>query len=153
MQPYFKNTGKRLIKSPKIYFYDIGVLCSLLNLSSVKELMNHFAVGSIFENFIISEFKKEISETNKSAQIYFYRDNHGNEIDLIIDTGGNLIPIEVKSSTTFSKSFFKGFEYWKKHMDEKIGGFVIYGGDDSQKIQDHQLISWMNLQKVFAKIS
>lgn len=150
LQPYYKNTGKRLIKSPKIYFYDTGVLCSLLNLSSAKELMNHYAVGSIFENFIISEFKKEISETNKSARVYFYRDNHGNEIDLVIDTGGNTIPIEIKSSTTFSKSFFKGFEYWKKHIDEKISGFVIYSGEKSQKILDHQLISWTNLQKVFA---
>lgn len=153
LQPYYKNIGKRLIKSPKIYFYDTGVLCSLLNLSSVNELMNHFAVGSIFENFIISEFKKEISETNRSVQIYFYRDNHGNEIDLIIDTGGNLIPIEIKSSTTFSKTFFKGFEYWKKHVDETTQGFVVYGGEDSQKIQDHEIISWMNLQKVFLKLS
>ncbi|MEX0896086.1 MAG: ATP-binding protein [Patescibacteria group bacterium] len=153
LQPYYKNTGKRLIKSPKIYFYDTGVLCSLLNLSSVNELMNHYAVGSIFENFIVSEFKKEISETNKSARIYFYRDNHGNEIDLIIDTGGNLIPIEIKSSATFSKNFFKGFEYWKKYIDEEAQGFVVYGGDETQKIQDHQLVSWMDLQKIFDKIS
>jgi predicted AAA+ superfamily ATPase len=145
--------GKRHIKSPKIYFYDTGVLCSLLNLSSVKELTNHYAVGSIFENFIISEFKKEISETNKSARIYFYRDNHGNEVDLVIDTGGNLIPVEIKSSATYSKTFFKGFDYWKKHIDAEANGFVIYGGENSQKIQNDQLISWINLQKVFAKIS
>ena len=153
LQPYYKNVGKRLIKSPKIFFYDTGVLCSLLNLSTVNELTNHYAVGSIFENFIISEFKKEISETNKSARIYFYRDNHGNEMDLVIDTAGNLIPIEIKSSATYSKTFFKGFDYWKKHIDEKANGFVVYGGENSQKIQSNELVSWMNLQKVFAKIS
>ena len=153
LQPYYKNVGKRLIKSPKIFFYDTGVLCSLLNLSTVNELTNHYAVGSIFENFIISEFKKEVSETNKSARIYFYRDNHGNEMDLVIDTGGNLIPVEVKSSATYSNTLFKGFDYWKKNIDEKANGFVVYGGENSQKIQSNELVSWMNLQKVFAKIS
>jgi len=153
LQPYYKNMGKRLIKSPKIFFYDTGVLCSLLNLSTVSELSNHYAVGSIFENFIISEFKKEVSETNKSARIYFYRDNHGNEMDLVVDTGGNLIPIEIKSSATYSKTFFKGFDYWRKYIDEKASGFVVYGGENSQKIQYNELVSWMNLQKAFAKIS
>lgn len=152
LRPYYKNVGKRLIKSPKIYFYDTGVLCSLLNLSSVNELTNHFAIGSIFENFIISEFKKEVSETNKSAQVYFYRDNHGNEIDLVIDTGGNLIPIEIKSSVTYSTFFFKGFDYWRKHLNEEASGFVIYGGENSQKIQHNELVSWMNLEKIFAEI-
>ena len=152
LQPYYKNTGKRLIKSPKIYFYDTGVLCALLNLSSTKELASHFAIGSIFENFIITEFKKEISETNKSAQVYFYRDNHGYEVDLIIDTGNNLIPIEIKSAMTYNLNFFKGLEYWRKHINKESHGFVIYGGENFQKIQKHKLVSWVNLEEIFSKI-
>lgn len=152
LQPYYKNTGKRLIKSPKIFFYDTGVLCSLLNISTTKELSNHFAVGSIFENFIISEFKKELSENNKSANIYFYRDNHGNEIDLVVDTGGKLIPVEIKSSTTFSNNFFAGFDYWRNHLDKKARGYVVYGGKDTQKVQNDKLISWCRLQNIFAII-
>lgn len=153
LQPYYKNTGKRLIKSPKILFYDTGVLCALLNISSINELTNHFAIGSIFENFIISEFKKEISVTNKSASIYFYRDNHGNEIDLVIDIGGSLIPIEIKSSTTYSNSFFSGFNYWRKHIDQHVQGFVVYSGGNTQKVHNDKLISWSNLHYIFDKIS
>lgn len=83
-------------------------------------------MGSIFENLIVSEFKKEISATNKSASVYFYRDNHGNEIDLVVDTGGKLIPIEIKSSSTYNNSFSAGFDYWRKHIDKLGQGHIIY---------------------------
>lgn len=152
LQPYYQNLGKRLIKSPKIFFYDTGVLCSLLNISSKKELVNHFAIGSIFENFVIAEFKKELSETNKSASVYFYRDNHGNEIDLVINTGGKLIPVEIKSSTTYNSSFFAGFDYWRKHIDSQARGYVVYGGENTQKIGGNELISWSKLQNIFRRI-
>lgn len=148
LQPYYKNMGKRLIKSPKIFFYDTGLLCSLLNISSVKELNLHFAVGSIFENLIISELKKEISNANKSVNVYFYRDNHGNEIDVVIDTGSGLFPVEIKSSATFSHNFWAGLEYWRKHVDAKGAGFVVYGGDKSQKVRADELVSWKELSRV-----
>ena len=153
LQPYYKNIGKRLIKSPKIFFYDTGVLCSLLNISSTNELINHFAVGSIFENFIISEFKKEFSEMSKSANTYFYRDNHGNEMDLVVDTGGSLIPIEIKSSTTFSSNFFSGFSYWKKHVDQLAKGYVIYGGKNTQQIQNDTIVGWKDLSQIFDMVT
>ena len=152
LQPYYRNMGKRLIKSPKVFFYDTGILCSLLNISSSKELLNHFAIGGIFENFIISEFKKEISETNKSTRVYFYRDNHGNEIDLVVDTGGSLIPIEIKSSATYSHNFFAGFDYWRKHIAKNVIGYVVYGGKHTQKIQADRLISWNQLGHIFNRI-
>lgn len=148
LQPYFGNTHKRLIKSPKIFFYDTGLLCALLGISSVKELVHHFAIGSLFENFIISEFIKEFRMANVSAGIYFYRDNHGNEIDLILDTGTALIPIEIKSATTFNRSFFKGFEYWRTYMDPRAKGTVIYGGEATQRVQHDALISWNMLDQV-----
>lgn len=152
LQPYFSNTGKRLIKSPKIFFYDTGLLCSLLNISSENELKNYFAIGSIFENFIISEFKKEISATNKSADIYFYRDTHGNEIDLIVDTGGGLIPIEIKLSSTFNSSFFDGITYWRNNIDKNASGMVVYGGKNSQKIQKNELVSWNALSTILKRV-
>ncbi|MFH1561418.1 MAG: DUF4143 domain-containing protein [Patescibacteria group bacterium] len=153
LQPYYKNMSKRLIKSPKIFFYDTGLLCALLNISSAKQLISHFAVGSIFENFIVSEFKKEISATNKSVNIYFYRDNHGNEIDLIIDTGTGLVPIEIKSSATYNSSFFTGFEYWKKYIDKHTQGYVVYGGKNTQKVQNNNLVSWNKLSLLFDRIA
>ena len=153
LQPYYKNVGKRLIKSPKVFFYDTGLLCSLLNISSTSELLQHFAFGSIFENFIISEFKKEISETNVSASIYFYRDTHGNEIDLIMDTGGRLFPVEIKSSATYNSGFFNGFRYWRKNIEPQAGGYVVYSGNITQRVQKDQLVSWKNLKNVFNELS
>lgn len=148
LQPYYKNTGKRLIKSPKIFFYDTGLLCSLLNMSSTQELSLHFALGGIFENLVVAELKKEISNANKSASLYFYRDNHGNEVDVVIDTGSDLVPVEIKSSATFSHNFWAGLEYWRKHIDAKRTGFVVYGGDKSQKVKTDALVSWRDLTKV-----
>jgi predicted AAA+ superfamily ATPase len=152
LEPYYKNMGKRLIKSPKVFFYDTGLLCNLLNLSSVKELASHFAVGSIFENFIISEFKKEIANTNASAKIYFYRDSHGNEVDLIIDFGSCLLPVEIKSSETFSSSFLNGLSYWRKNVDRDGKGVVVYGGDKSQKVKNDELVGWNNLEVILREL-
>lgn len=149
LQPYYRNIGKRLIKSPKIFFYDTGLLCSLLNISSPRELVHHYAVGSIFENFIITECKKDIRNNNKSARLYFYRDHHGNEIDLVVDTGNLRIPVEIKSSSTYNNRFFDVFEYWKKYVDPDGRGYVVYAGRDTQKIAQHHLVSWEKLETIF----
>lgn len=151
LQPYYKNVGKRLIKSPKIFFYDTGVLCQLLNVSSIAELMNHFAVGSIFENFIISDFKKEIETRNLSAEVFFYRDSHGNEIDLVIDTGTALVPLEIKSGSVFNPSYFDIFPYWRNNVQDSAG-FVVYAGKETQKIENDRLVPWNDLDIVFQKI-
>ena len=148
LRPYYQNVGKRLIKSPKIFFYDTGLLCALLNISSINELTHHFAVGSIFENFIISEVVKEINTANKSATPYFYRDSHGNELDLVLDLGGKLIPVEIKSSTTYDSSFFKGFTYWRDVVDPDASGFLVYGGESSQPVMKDRLLSWNNLAEL-----
>jgi len=152
LRPYFKNVGKRLIKSPKIYFYDTGLLCSLLNIPAKKELINHFNIGGIFENFIINEFKKEISNFNKSASLYFYQDSHGHEVDLVIDTGSYLLPIEIKSASTYNYAFFNNVQYWYKHIDKKARYYVVYGGDHTQTISGSELVSWHNLSSIFEKI-
>lgn len=152
LQPYYKNTGKRLIKSPKIYFYDTGLLCSLLHITSVRELAQHFGIGGIFENFIISECKKEISMNNVSTGVYFYRDNHGNEVDLVFDTGSALLPLEIKSSTTFSNNFFKGFDYWRRHVDKRSHGVVVFAGDTTQQVGENELVSWRDFSRVIGKV-
>lgn len=152
LQPYYKNVGKRLIKSPKIYFYDTGLLCTLLNISSKQELAQHYMVGGIFENYVISEFVKHLSNTNKPASLFFYRDNHGNEIDLIVDTGTTLLPVEIKSAVTFSNNFFKGLNYWRSHINADAQGYVVYGGTENQTIKGDILVSWDTLETVFRHI-
>jgi len=150
--PYYQNINRRLVKSPKVFFYDVGLLCALLHISSVEELTNHFAIGGIFENFIISEFKKEIDMRGLSAELFFYRDSNGREVDLLIDRGGSLIPVEIKSSATYNHSFFDILTYWRKHIDPKQSGYVVYGGATTQGVQSDHLVSWNDLGVIVDRI-
>jgi uncharacterized protein len=129
LRPYFVNQGKRLVKSPKIYFYDTGVLCSLLGIDSSQELFSHHAYGSIFENLIIAEAYKQIYNKKLSSKLYFYRDSNDLEIDLIIDQGSKLYGLEIKSSSTYSNKFIKNIDTLKAlYPDSFAGGMVIYDG-------------------------
>lgn len=152
LQPYYKNVGKRLIRSPKVYFYDTGLLCRLLNISTKDELSNYYSIGSIFENLIISEIKKHINNYGKSVQIFFFRDSHGNEVDLIADIGPKLIPVEIKSSSTFNENFLKGLKYWRKNINSESRGYILYSGSGNQVIKGDNLLSWQNIDKLFAEL-
>lgn len=157
LQPYYENFGKRHIKSPKIYFTDTGLACRLLNLTESDQLKNFFLIGGLFENLIILEIKKYLQNTRPAAKLYFFRDTHGNEVDLIIDQGTTQIPVEIKSGSTFSPSFLKGTRYWSSLLDEKsqkksLPGFVIYSGDQLYKTNEYSLINWQDLSQIFDQI-
>lgn len=145
LQPYFENYGKRVIKSPKIYFYDTGLLCYLLGLSDINELNRHFALGNIFENFVIAEKLKDIANDRSLDKLYFWRDNNGNEVDLIIDKGVSFIGVEIKISQTFSTSMLKGLDYWQAIPAQKEREtLLVYTGNIEQKIKAHRMLNWIN---------
>lgn len=127
LQPYFININKRLIKSPKIYFYDTGLLCHLLGIRSEAELKQHYAYGSIFENFIINEMRKRQLNHGENANMYFMRDSKGHEIDCVIPNGRNKLLYEIKSSATFNDEFIKNIDYFRENNDECT---VIYQGKE-----------------------
>jgi predicted AAA+ superfamily ATPase len=132
LQPYHKNFNKRVVKMPKLYFYDTGLASALLGIQNSDQIDLHPFRGALFENMIIVDFLKSRFNTAKTNNLYFWRDNMGKEIDLLLDTGVAIIPIEIKSGQTVTNDFFKGVLYWNK-LTEKEGGFVIYGGDMVQK--------------------
>ena len=144
LQPYFENFGKRVIKSPKIYFYDTGLVCFLLGINSANELKNHFVYGQLFENLIISEEIKNIWNKRANEKLYFWRDTHGNEVDLIIDKGLDKEIIEIKSAKTYNTEMLKGLSNLISIMETKynLKSFLIYIGDIEQKINDVSLINW-----------
>ncbi len=144
LQPYYENFGKRAIKSPKVYFYDTGLLCYMLGINSIKELSIHYIYGHIFENLIILEKLKNIWNKRLNEKIYFWRDNHGNEIDLLIDKGLDKVAIEIKSSRTFSKNSLKGLNTFKSIVPTKynLKTQLIYAGDIEQSVNGHELINW-----------
>lgn len=145
LKPHFKNFSKRLIKSPKLYFYDTGLLCYLLQIQNAKSLLDHPLRGMIFENWVISEkIKSEYNEGREPA-FYFWRDTKGHEVDLIQDQGTSLYPIEIKSSKTFHKDFVKGLDYL--NVLQKIEGTIcrgecFYAGQESFGFKDYQIRSW-----------
>ncbi len=148
LQPYYKNINKRLIKSPKIYFNDTGLLCALLRIDTRTELKSHYAIGGIFENYIITEIIKEVNNKGVNAQLYFYRDSHGNEVDLVIDHGLKQVPIEIKSASGFHPDALRGLKYWRENIDEDASGYLINSGNDKRKVGKDKLLPWFDLSDV-----
>ncbi len=147
LEPYHKNFNKRIIKSPKMYFYDTGLLCSLLGLQSTQQLMQYYNYGAIIENYIISDIKKRIYHNLLNTSLYYWRDKTGHEVDLIIEKSNsdNPIYIEIKGNRTMSDKFFKNINYLKKLSGElRKDSYVIYCGEQSFLSSVNKYISWNN---------
>lgn len=141
---YYRNFNKRILKAPKVYFYDIGVLCSLLGIKRAEDLNIHFARDPLFENLVILELmKKELNAGNTPA-MYYWRDNHQNEVDLLQEKEGRLTAIEIKSSETYHSNFLKGLKYFQKVAPES-GGKLIYAGNVNHEREGIQISNFMNL--------
>ncbi|MFA5300437.1 MAG: ATP-binding protein [Lutibacter sp.] len=132
LQPYHKNFNKRIVKMPKIYFYDTGLAATLLGIQNSNQLDLHPFKGALFENMIIVDMLKTRFNKAKTNNLYFWRDNIGNEIDLLLDKRLTITPIEIKSGQTVTSDYFKGIKYWNK-LTKKEGGYVVYGGAMAQK--------------------
>lgn len=142
LEPYFENFGKRLIKSPKLYFTDTGLACHLLGIESVKQLIQDPLYGSLFENWVVVELMKSRYNRAQDPRLYFYRDASGREVDLLFQKGSHLIPIEIKSSKTFSPAFLEGLKYFHAQAPKKAeGGALIYAGTQTQKIAPFHLLT------------
>lgn len=112
--PYYQNFNKRVVGTPKVYFYDTGLAAYLLGIKSIDDLNVHFAKENLFENLIISELQKNVLNTGTRPRFYFWRDYSQNEIDLFIQDGLKLHAVEIKSGKTINNDFFKGLTYFKK---------------------------------------
>lgn len=145
LQPHFRNFNKRLTKSPKLYFYDTGLACSLLGIESPKALASYPLYGSFFENFIIADFFKQYYNTGRRPPIYFWRDLNGRiEVDCIIEKAGDLFPIEIKSGETVASDFFSGLAKWAELTESPDGAsrYVVYGGRGMQSRTPGTLVGW-----------
>ena len=149
LQPYHRNFNKRLVKSPKLYFYDTGVACSLLGIREEDQVRLHYLKGSLFENLIINEFIKHNFNRGENRQPYFWQDNHGKEIDCLLINGERVTPVEIKSGKTISSNYFDNLKYWRSLATlPEDEGYVIYGGDQSMQTRAGALISWRNLDRI-----
>ena len=131
LQPYHKNYNKRVVKMPKLYFYDTGVASALLGIENPDQLALHPFRGGLFENMIIVDFLKSRYNKGKPNNLYFWRDSLGTEIDLLVEKANSLLPIEIKSGQTITDDYFKSMSAWLR-ISGMEKGWVIYAGDEKQ---------------------
>ena len=146
LHPYHKNYKKRLIKTPKLYFYDTGLACALLDIRSEDQLNSHYLKGELFEAFIISELMKERINQGNRPRLYFWRDKTGHEVDCLIEEGTLLKYIEIKSGRTLNTSFFKNLTFFQKLSEASPeNAYLIYGGKEVQYRKQAQIVGWESL--------
>lgn len=143
LYPFHQNFNKRLVKTPKLYFYDTGLASVLLGLKSKEQAQLHFAKGALFENLVIADLMKSRFNAGVRPDSYFWRDNSGNEVDLIIDEGPHQKAVEIKSSRVINPDFFKGLRYWSKLSGASPEDmFLVYGGKENQTRTHGNVAGW-----------
>ena len=145
LPPYFKNFSKRIVKTPKLYFYDTGLLCYLLKLDTAEQVQLTGFKGSLFENMMIAEYVKRMHHCNQLNDIWFWRDVDGNEVDLIIQAGPAQKAVEFKATETIMPNLFNGLNFYEK-LSEKIrlNKYLVYGGNESQERTTATVVPWKN---------
>jgi len=132
LQPYHNNYNKRIVKMPKLYFYDTGLATNLLGIQNAEQLILHPFRGALFENMVIVQLLKQRWNKATPDNLYFWRDNAGHEMDVVMDNAGIVTPVEIKSGKTITAEYFKGLIYWHR-LTDSTGGLIIYAGDMIQK--------------------
>jgi uncharacterized protein len=146
LAPWFVNTSRRLIKSPKLYFCDTGLACWLLGLRSADQVGRDPLYGSLFENLVVIEALKDQLNHGSANPLHFYRDSSGQEVDLLISQGPDLAAFEIKAGQTVNPDYFKGLRSFKTTYPQTVAsGGVIYGGDQGQSRSDWPVWSWRSL--------
>ena len=142
LKAHHKNFKKSIVKRPKIYFYDSAIVCYLLGIRNDSQLSTHPLRGSIFEGMVITELIKKRTNAGLAINLYYWRDKTGQEIDIIVDRAGHLIPIEIKSGMTFQSGFFKSIDYWSK-LSGSSRSVLLYAGKQNQTRSDgKEIMNW-----------
>jgi predicted AAA+ superfamily ATPase len=146
LRPHHRNLGKRLVKTPKLYFLDSGLAAWLLGIQNAQALETHAARGALFETWVVSELLKQRFNAGRPSDLFFWRDHVGQEIDIVIDTAAGLVPLEIKSGSTFAADWADAMEKWGK-LAERAGQAVlqptlVYGGAAGFERQGLRVWSW-----------
>jgi predicted AAA+ superfamily ATPase len=142
LQPWFNNMNKRIVKSPKLYFYDTGLLCHLLGIKSISGLQKNRAYGALFENWIITEIKKNNFNAGQNEGMYYFRDNTGNEVDLITEKNGEPLAVEIKASAKVSSSMLRGLYFWQKNQPHSHS-VLVHGGTINEGVNERMgIVPW-----------
>lgn len=153
LQPHHQNFNKRLVKTPKLYFYDPGLAAWLLGLQSVEQLTIHPQRGALFETWVLSELLKARFNRALASNLYFWRDRSGHEVDVVIEQGPTLVPVEVKSGQTVVPDFFESLKSWTEIAGEAGGRpWLVYGGDQRQSRSSAEVLPWREIEELAAQL-
>lgn len=148
LQPYHQNFNKRLIKTPKMYFFDTGLVSHLLGISTPEQLDTHHYFGNIVENYLIAELYKKRTNAGEKPVFWFWQDKKGNEVDLIIEEDGLIKAIEIKASQTYNTRLMSGLTYWQNfEVTEPRAQYLVYGGQQKMDLNAGKLMPWQTALK------
>lgn len=146
LRPYYCNFGKRQVKSPKLYFFDTGLVASLVGMTDPQQMNLHYLRGGLFENMVVMEMVKRCYAKGLEPQMYFWRDTNQNEVDLLVEEGTQLFAYEIKSGATVQPDFFKGLNRFAEMSGLPTSQLnVVYGGDESLHLSSASCLSWREL--------
>ena len=146
LQPYHQNFNKRVIKSPKLYFYDVGLLCSLLGIQTINALKKSNFYGALFENFMMTEIRKNRFNKEQTGDMYFFRDSSGNEVDAIVEKNDTLVAVEIKSAKKTDSSSIKNIKWFQK-VFRQDGGILINGGETTKSWDNNiEQLGWKDVE-------
>ncbi len=152
LQPHHRNFNKRLIKSPKIYFLDPGLAAWLMGIQNPEQLSIHPHRGELFETWVVAELLKARFNAALASNLYFWRDRSGLEVDVLIEQGATLVPVEIKSGQTLARQFFTGLERWQDLAGESAGRpWLVYGGEERQGRSQVEVVPWKAIQDLGAE--
>lgn len=148
LQPYYRNVGKRLVKTPKLYFYDVGLVCFLLGIDSAQILYNHPLRGAIFENMVVCDMLKDRFNQGKSSNLFYYRDKSQREVDVVQETAGGMQirAYEIKSALRYNPEFVRNLDYFRKLYGESVVSTqVIFAGTEELPLPNNGIINFRNI--------
>jgi predicted AAA+ superfamily ATPase len=153
VQPYHGNFGKRLVKTPKLFFYDPGLAAWLLGIQNAEQLAIHPQRGALFESWVVAELLKARFAHGMASNLFFWRDRTGHEVDLLIEQGAALTPVEIKSGRTVASDFFNGIDDWRRISGQaETAAWLVYGGEREQTRARVHVLPWRRIGELAARM-
>lgn len=154
LRPHHMNFDKRLVKTPKLYFHDTGLACWLLGIRSPAQLDSHAQRGALFETWAVAELLKARYNRALESNLYFWRDRSGNEVDVLIEDGNTLSPVEIKAGQTVASDYFRGLERWQGLAKGVSGkGWLLFGGTKSETRRGFRVVPWADIGSFVSKLA
>jgi len=148
LPPHHRNFNKRLVKTPKLYFLDTGLAAWLLSIETPGQLSTHPLRGALFETWVVAELLKKRFNTGRPSNLSFWRDRAGHEVDVLAETGGGLLPVEIKSGATITRDAWRGLDKWQEISGQQGAGYLVYGGGEVQMRAGLRTVPWTEISRM-----